>query len=354
MPSSSRRGKAAVPRDTRLVTFLVVAAICIVSGTWYVLSARWRTERETTIPVGTADASVLASATSVPHVVFLSREADGLKHAAVVRLDSVKGVRHLSEMTCERIYSTDGKGICLASDRRGITRYFGRTFEGAFHQVSRFDLPGIPSRARMSRDGRHAAFTVFVAGHSYATAGFSTRTEVIDASNAASLIELEQMRVTRDGAPFSAVDFNFWGVTFAGDGERFYATLSTAGQTYLVKGLLAQRTARILASNAECPSLSPDESRIAYKKRLPRLGRMLWRIAVMDLASGEERVLDPEGRNVDDQIEWLDDGSLLYGLPDDRIPGRSNVWEIDADGESPARLFLANAESPAVVRAGVR
>jgi hypothetical protein len=158
------------------------------------------------------------------------------------------------------------------------------------------------------------------------------------------------MQVTRDGAPFQAVDFNFWGVTFARDGDRFYATLSTGGRTYLVEGRLSKRTARVLASNVECPSLSPDERRIAFKRRVPRFGRMLWRIGVIDVSSGAERVLEPEERNVDDQVEWLDDLSLLYALPDDRIGGRSNLWKIGADGSSAPQLFLANAESPAVVR----
>jgi hypothetical protein len=250
------------------------------------------------------------------------------------------------------LYLNAGRGLCLASDRRGITRYHGRIVDRTFTETSRFDLPGIPSRARVSRDGRRAAFTVFVTGHSYTTAGFSTRTELIDASTGASLAELEQITVLKDGAPFKAADFNFWGVTFAQDGDRFYATLSTGGRTYLVEGQLARRTARILASNVECPSLAPDGTRVAYKKRVSRMGRMFWRIGVRDLASGTEQVLDAENRNVDDQIEWLDDSSLLYGLPDERLAGRSNIWIMEADGTSAPRLFIPNAESPAVVRPG--
>jgi hypothetical protein len=329
--------------------FLAIVAICLVAGAGYILSVRWRTHA-TVATVSTADPRVLVSVTAAPHLLFLSREADGLKHAAVVSLEAPAGPRQLTAMSCERIYYAAGTGLCLASDRRGITRYHGVFFDEAFTEVSRFDLPGLPSRARVSRDGRQAAFTAFVAGHSYATAGFSTRTEILDVSRTASLLELEQMQVTRDGAPFQAVDFNFWGVTFARDGDRFYATLSTGGRTYLVEGRLSKRTARVLASNVECPSLSPDERRIAFKRRVPRFGRMLWRIGVIDVSSGAERVLEPEERNVDDQVEWLDDLSLLYALPDDRIGGRSNLWKIGADGSSAPQLFLANAESPAVVR----
>jgi hypothetical protein len=355
MPASSSRHASSSPSGierSRLIVFAMITLVCAVAGAGYAVSARWRAGRASTVTVPAADPGVLAAVTAAPHVLFLSREADGLKHAAVVPLDSLDGPRRLTAMTCERIYYMAGTGLCLASDRRGITRYYATIFDETFERTSRFDLPGLPSRARVSRDGRRVAFTVFVAGHSYATAGFSTRTEVIDASSATSLVELEQLNVTKDGAPIKAVDFNFWGVTFARDGQRFYATLSTGGQTHLVEGRQADRTARVLTSNAECPSLSPDETRIAYKKRVPRLGRMLWRVAVLDLTSGAERVLDPEGRNVDDQVEWLDEESLLYGMPDDRVAGRSNIWRIDADGSGAPQLFLANAESPAVVRAG--
>ena len=39
-----------------------------------------------------------------------------------------------------------------------------------------------------------------------------------------------------------------------------------------------------------------------------------WHIAVYDLASGEETVL-ADTRSVDDQVEWLDNSTVLYALP---------------------------------------
>ena len=42
-------------------------------------------------------------------------------------------------------------------------------------------------------------------------------------------------------------------------------------------------------SDAECPSLSPDGTRVAYKKRLSRLGP--WDLVVLDLATGIETPL---------------------------------------------------------------
>jgi Tol biopolymer transport system component len=108
---------------------------------------------------------------------------------------------------------------------------------------------------------------------------------------------------------------------------------------YLVEGDVAARTARVVHSGVECPSLSPDETRIAYKHREGDK----WRLQVLDLASGRETVL-AETRSVDDQVEWLDDGRILYGLLGD-------IWVVRADGKGRPRIYIPDALSPAVVRA---
>ena len=48
-------------------------------------------------------------------------------------------------------------------------------------------------------------------------------------------------------------------------GDQFYCTLSSQGKHYLVKGDIATQTATVLRENVECPSLSPNGTRIAYK-----------------------------------------------------------------------------------------
>ena len=40
--------------------------------------------------------------------------------------------------------------------------------------------------------------------------------------------------------PVTAVDVNFWGVTFARDSDRFYATMATGGKTYLIEGSVSR------------------------------------------------------------------------------------------------------------------
>ena len=160
---------------------------------------------------------------------------------------------------------------------------------------------------------------------------------------------LEDFALTVDGAAFTAADRNIWAVTFKDD-ETFYATLgsSAAGKTWLVQGSLAGRTMTSLHENAECPSLSPDGTRIAYKKL--RAGSVSWSIAVLDLASGQETVLAGEQHSVDDQVEWLDDATLLYGLPRDDQPGATDVWSIATTASATPAVFIPQAWSPAVVR----
>jgi Tol biopolymer transport system component len=201
---------------------------------------------------------------------------------------------------------------------------------------------------RVSPDGRFAAATVFESGHSYAERGFSTRTTLYDLTGGVSLGDLEQFQTMRDGAPFHAVDFNFWGVTFARDSNMFYATLDTAGVSYLIRGNVQQRTAEVVRPNVECPSLSPDNSRIAFKKRVGARSLGWWQIAVLNLDTLTETILNNESRSVDDQVEWLDDARLVYHLTNGSTA--ADLWAMRVDNSTPPERLLISAYSPAVIR----
>jgi hypothetical protein len=208
----------------------------------------------------------------------------------------------------------------------------------------RHELPlsGVPSRARVSPDGRYGATTTFVTGHSYAEPGaFSTQTLLIDMRAGKAIADLESFTVSRAGRVVDAADVQFWGVTFARDGDRFYATMATGGRTHLIAGRVSTRTARVIHDNVECPSLSPDGKRIGYKK-LIGIKQKTWRFHVLDLTTGHETPL-AETRSIDDQLEWLDAGHVLYGRGDE-------IWTVPADGTGTPRRFLARADSPAVIR----
>jgi hypothetical protein len=53
---------------------------------------------------------------------------------------------------------------------------------------------------------------------------------------------------------------------------------------------------------------------------------------------------------VDDQVEWLDNATLLYGLLRSGEAGGSDVWSIGVDGSVSPALYIEHAWSPSVVR----
>ena len=71
----------------------------------------------------------------------------------------------------------------------------------------------------------------------------------------------------------------------------------------------------------------PTTSEIAFKRRLPGPG-VRWRLSVLDLSTMKVHPL-AETRSVDDQVQWLNDTTVLYGMVRDK--------KIAA-AESPRRL----------------
>ena len=259
--------------------------------------------------------------------------------------------RATTSLKCDRISFAVGRGICLQTALGVLTKYEAVVFDTQFKPIVTMKLDGAPTRTRISPDGRYGAITVFVTGaaHGYNSVSFSTKTTLIDMASGSEIGELEQFRTTRDGQPFAATDFNFWGVTFARDSNVFYATLMTNRKTYLVKGEVAGRTMTVLRENVECPSLSPNNQLIAYKKRVG--GDLApWRFYVMDLATLTERPIAAETRSIDDQLEWLDDGHVMYATTRSSQSPIADVWAAPVTGTEPARLLLPEAESPIVVR----
>jgi hypothetical protein len=251
---------------------------------------------------------------------------------------------------CDRLDVAGETLVCL----EGVPGIIARTRVTVVAPGSKdrsWTVPGVPSRTRLSPDASRVATTVFVEGHDYSSARFATATEIGDAAGRGR-VNLERYRLVLDGTTVRPVDRNFWGVTFTDDGDTFYATATTGGRTWLVRGSIRDQVLRSVHGSAECPSLSPDGRRVAYKKRDVRRGAT-WSLAVLDLGTGEETLLG-ERRSVDDQVEWLDDDTVLYGLPRGSRPGSSDVWALDVSGSARPRMLVPRASSPAVVRDGVR
>ncbi|MQY14388.1 hypothetical protein SRB5_45540 [Streptomyces sp. RB5] len=253
------------------------------------------------------------------------------------------GVRTVSGVRCERWHAAAGTGVCLQTEA-GILKptHRARILDARLRTVRTYDLAGVPSRARVSPSGRFVAWTVFVSGESYSSAYFTTRTSVLDTRSGKLAKNLEDFTVVRDGKRVRAADANFWGVTFAKDDDTFYATFNTARRTYLVRGSVRERRMTTLHENVECPSLSPDGTRIAYKKRVMN-GASLWREHVLDLRTMRETPL-AERRSVDDQAVWLDNDTVAYAIPaGDRS---TDLWTTRADGSGKPRKLMTGAFNP--------
>lgn len=304
-----------------------------------------------------------------PYLLFRSTNSDhdfGL--VGFVASNDPGGPRTLSSLNCDRVDYASSRGICLSRPARGgYPQTSAIVFDDHFRTLFTVKTDGYPSRAQVSPNGSLASITTFVSGDSYATMGtFSTRTDIIDLKTGKMAFGLEKLAVSRDGHPFQAVDFNFWGVTFANDNRHFYATLGTGGRPYLIWGDAVTRTASVVRPDVECPSLSPDNHLLAFKKRRPG-ATTTWQLSVLDLRTMTDHPL-AETQSVDDQASWLDNATVAYGLPvsqsdvnaaQKQIPGPpvlitgsfpTNTWEVPADRTGVPRLLEPGAWSTGVTR----
>ncbi|AGZ42053.1 TolB family protein [Actinoplanes friuliensis] len=264
------------------------------------------------------------------------------RRLSTVRLGDPSGPRTVSATDCVRAYAAAGTGVCL----RPVTTwsYEVAVLDEQLRTVRTVDLPGLPNRARVSASGRMVAWTTFVGGDSYTSSGFSTRTGILDTRTGTTVASLEGFAITRDGRAYRNADVNFWGVTFAADDNRFYATMATAGQRYLVRGDFAARTVETLLTNVECPSLSPDGTRLAFKQAVGGDPAKGWRLSVLDLATLRSTPT-AETASVDDQAAWLDGATLAYTLRGS--DGTPAIWTVPAAGGGASSLLVPGAESPA-------
>jgi hypothetical protein len=254
------------------------------------------------------------------------------------------GNRTPTELVCQRFYAAGGTSVCLRLAGPGPT-YAAEVSRGG-KPFRTIPLPGIPSRAKVSQSGNVVSWTSFVTGDSYSVpGGFSTRTGFFDVRTGETVESIEHFSATVEGALLTASDVNYWGLTVASDDRTFYATLASGGFTWLVKGDLATKAVTSLRRDAECPSLSPDGTKVAYKKRIGRLGP--WDLAVLDLATNTEKRL-PGTAGVDDQATWLTPDELAFAaVPKDaKLPA---VHVVPADGAQSARVLISDATSPSPV-----
>lgn len=325
----SRRGKI----------LAAVTVACVVLGGGYVVLAATNPS-ETTTDARPRAGEVLA------HTDLMVRAVDPDNpslNGRVYELDDGEVRRSAGDLSCERVYFAAGRGICMGLAPSGVD-YTASVFDSKLRKLNSISLTGLPSRARVSADGRYGAMTVFVSGDAYleSSVAFSTRTYLLEMASGKTIGQLEQFDVSKDGERFDAADFNFWGITFdPADSDRFYATLGTGDHHYLVEGSVSGRTMRVLRDGVECPSLSPDGKQLAFKSRLDGGGNR-WRLHVLDLDTLADHPV-AEDRSIDDQAEWIDARTLAYS-------DGTNVYAVPADGSGAPGLLVRDATSPATLR----
>ncbi|QKW10691.1 PD40 domain-containing protein [Streptomyces sp. NA04227] len=261
-------------------------------------------------------------------VVYVDRAGGG-----TVRQVTRSGKEVGKGPACQRAAAAGSTLICLHA-RPGPFSSQARIYTGA-SEKPKVTLPlwGEPSRARVSPSGRLVAWTVFRTGDSYAVPGqFSTTAGIYDVRDGRHFGSLEDFAARVDGKPYDKPDLNFWGVTFASDDRTFYATMASKSRTWLVRGDLTKRTLTALHENVECPSLSPDGRRIAYKKKTGGT----WRLHVLDLRTMAETAL-AERADIDDQASWLGADTVAYAKSHDGAPA---VFTVPADGSGAPRRLL--------------
>ncbi len=279
---------------------------------------------------------------------FLINRIPGDDYGRLVRRTALGDREHVGNIRCERFHAADDNGLCLW--RSGINSFKATLYdfsEGTEEEVLTWGIR-LPSRARVSRDGSFASYTVFAEGSGYQdVSGFVTIAELFDTSNPEERFNLFQFDHSEEDAEyFDDINSNFWGVTWGRAGE-FYATWGNGEETRVIKGNFDDKTIEILDLVGSCPSLSGDGNTLVYKKLVDEE----FFLVSYDLESGEETFLN-ETRPVDDQVEWLDDNTIGYAIhPEGFVSDETTVqpefdtWSLTLDGSEP-ELFLPNSDSP--------
>ena len=264
------------------------------------------------------------------------------------------GTRTLLNRTCMRAHIATDHGVCLAESGGVLGVAFTTTFFEADNlnaDIKSYASP-LPSRARISPNGTFSAVTAFVSGSSYADIAAETTTLVtIDEIDSTRLVRgANQFTIDSGEARFNNLNPQYWGITFAADEDEIYLTGFFGDRPEVMHGTLNNMVIEPTGWVGSCPSLSPDGKTLVFKEMTADNS---FELVAVDLETNTKHKLG-ETRSVDDQVEWLDNDTILYALHraggDTAVQPEFDIWMVDiAEGSEP-KLFLPNADSPAVAR----
>lgn len=287
----------------------------------------------------------LATPPKAPYLIVQSTRSDAsFGKLLLVPADAPDGPAFEASLSCNRVAFAESRGVCLVTEEQDSSVHYAYVFNEQFERLHKIRLAGVPSRARVSPDGRLAAVSVSEHTDHNPLVDFIARTIIIDTDTGTST-DLRDFRYTQDGRLSRVGDIGIWGLTFAADSNRFFATLQIRKTNYLVEGDVGKRTVRVLRAGIECPSLSPDNTRIVYKRRV--LVDDDARLRLYDLQKGTDVAIETERRSIVDQVDWLDNDRVMYHLTGAQ---GADVWSVRVDGTETPKLLRTYAYSPAVVR----
>jgi hypothetical protein len=262
---------------------------------------------------------------------------------AMIAIGDAKLTRAVTPLSCARVHFSGGRGLCLIEESVGtVTRHAAIVFDRSFRQRHRILLPGVPTRVRVSPDGRLAAVSTYAEEETPAGERLALESMILDLEHGGVLADLREFDVDPQG-PAIGMPRDFASVAFDADGDRFYATLSTLTNRHLVIGSVRNRRLRVIGDGFANEALSPDGRRLVVKRVTDR---GFWQLSILELPSMTEHRLEHGTRSIDDQVEWLDDESVIFH---DATGTGTGIWQLAVDGAGPELLML-DAYSPVVVR----
>jgi dipeptidyl aminopeptidase/acylaminoacyl peptidase len=279
-----------------------------------------------------------------PFVIFRAlAPRDAYGYVAVRQLSP--GARPLvSTLSCSRLHYAGGRGLCAAQEQSGgEIKNVVYVFNARLERGARVVLDGMPTRLRVSPNGRFGAITTYAEEETEQGERLATRTRLVDLNSGTPFADLRDFHVDHRGLPPIEGPMDIASVAFERDGDRFFATLSTDRERYLVAGSQRERRLTTIRAGVANEALSPDGQRLVVKRLLPERG--FWQLAVIDLRTWAEHDLPQGPRSVDDQVEWLDNAHVTYH----DVDGEStSIWLLPIDGINGPRVLVKDAYSAAV------
>jgi hypothetical protein len=264
---------------------------------------------------------------------------------ALLKLGPARAERQLTTLSCVRLHYAGGRGLCAVQEAvKESPGYAAYIFDRALTRGTRIALPGVVTRIRVAPDGRRGAVTTYFEEETPAGERLATDTRVVDMRSGRQVADLREFAIDSEGFPAPAPPIDVGSLSFERDGDRFFASISTAVERYLVAGSIDHRRMTILRPAMASESLSPDGGHLLVKK--PGANGF-WQLAVIDLRTWSERDLQHGKRSVDDQVEWLDNEHVIYHDTDDI---GTSLWMLPVDGINGPQVLVKDAYSGAVQR----